>query len=378
MNIITALSNTELHEELKKVNEFNILSKDIQYQEGVIETLKEIHKVDILIMSETIPGELNIYEFINKIKKENKNLKIIIFLKEKKEELEIFLYSKGIHDIYYDNKININEFIKNIKEKNKINKIENKIQKINDNKLFQIIRIIKKLKNKNKKNKIISIIGTHGSGKSVFSINLVKSIKNKKVLLIDFDIINNSIHTLLGVKKYPVNINKEKIEINDLIIKINNNINLICGLDLIYKKNQKIKEEEIKNIFTKLNNIYDYIIVDTSSECFFDYTKFIIRNSDISLFLVESNLIEIEKSKKLLDMYIKNWNIKKEKIKIIMNKQNKNSIYKKILKNIFTDFNIIGEIKYSENYNTLINKNFNYYMNNKIKREFLNVIKIIQ
>ena len=166
--------------------------------------------------------------------------------------------------------------------------------------------------------------------------------------------------------------------INDLIIKINNNINLICGLDLIYKKNQKIKEEEIKNIFTKLNNIYDYIIVDTSSECFFDYTKFIIRNSDISLFLVESNLIEIEKSKKLLDMYIKNWNIKKEKIKIIMNKQNKNSIYKKILKNIFTDFNIIGEIKYSENYNTLINKNFNYYMNKKIKREFLNVIKIIQ
>ena len=77
-------------------------------------------------------------------------------------------------------------------------------------------------------------------------------------------------------------------------------------------------------------------------------------------------------------MYIKNWNIKKEKIKIIMNKQNKNSIYKKILKNIFTDFNIIGEIKYSDNYNTLINKNFNYYMNNKIKREFLNVIKIIQ
>ena len=30
MNIITALSNPELHEELKKVNEFNILSKDIQ------------------------------------------------------------------------------------------------------------------------------------------------------------------------------------------------------------------------------------------------------------------------------------------------------------------------------------------------------------
>lgn len=378
MNIITALSNPGLHEELKKVSEFNILTKDIQYQEGIIETLNEIHKVDILIMSEMIPGELNIYEFINKIKKENKNIKIIIFLKEKKEELEIFLYSKGIYDIYYDNKININDFIKDLKGKNKLEKIENKIQKINNNKLFQIIRIIKKLKNKNKKNKIISILGTHGSGKSIFSINLIKSIKNKKVLLIDFDIINNSIHTLFGVKKYPININKEKIEIEDLIIKINNNINLICGLDLIYKKNKKITEEEIKNIFIKLNKIYDYIIVDTSSECFFDHTKFIIQNSDVSIFLVESNLIEIEKSKNLLEMYIKNWNIKKDKIKIIMNKQNKNSIYKKILKNIFLDFSIIGEIKYNENYNTLINKNFNnYYINNKIKKEFLTVIKNI-
>lgn len=378
MNIITALSNPGLHEELKKVSEFNILTKDIQYQEGIIETLNEIHKVDILIMSEMIPGELNIYEFINKIKKENKNIKIIIFLKEKKEELEIFLYSKGIYDIYYDNKININDFIKDLKGKNKLEKIENKIQKINNNKLFQIIRIIKKLKNKNKKNKIISILGTHGSGKSIFSINLIKSIKNKKVLLIDFDIINNSIHTLFGVKKYPININKEKIEIEDLIIKINNNINLICGLDLIYKKNKKITEEEIKNIFIKLNKIYDYIIVDTSSECFFDHTKFIIQNSDVSIFLIESNLIEIEKSKNLLEMYIKNWNIKKDKIKIIMNKQNKNSIYKKILKNIFIDFSIIGEIKYNENYNTLINKNFNnYYINNKIKKEFLTVIKNI-
>ena len=77
-------------------------------------------------------------------------------------------------------------------------------------------------------------------------------------------------------------------------------------------------------------------------------------------------------------MYIKNWNIKKDKIKIIINKQNKNSIYKKILKNIFLDFSIIGEIKYNENYNTLINKNFNnYYINNKIKKEFLTVMKNI-
>ena len=42
-------------------------------------------------------------------------------------------------------------------------------------------------------------------GKSMFSImlaNLLKE-KNNKILIIDFDVLNNSLHTILGVKKYP-------------------------------------------------------------------------------------------------------------------------------------------------------------------------------
>ena len=33
-----------------------------------------------------------------------------------------------------------------------------------------------------------------------------------------------------------------------------------------------------------------------------DYTKEIIKNSDMALFLVEANLLELKKSKKLLDI----------------------------------------------------------------------------
>ena len=56
-------------------------------------------------------------------------------------------------------------------------------------------------------------------GKSSFSINLSKYIESKKIktLLIDFDFFNNSLHAILGIKKYKKN---NCIEINNSIIHI--------------------------------------------------------------------------------------------------------------------------------------------------------------
>ena len=112
MNIITAISNPELNNTLNKMQEFHVIGKDIQYQEAVLEILRQKNKIDVLFLNEKLPGEYNIYEFIYKIKKEKKNLKIIIFLTEKKEELEIFLFSQGIFDIYYNNEIDTQQIIK--------------------------------------------------------------------------------------------------------------------------------------------------------------------------------------------------------------------------------------------------------------------------
>ena len=63
----------------------------------------------------------------------------------------------------------------------------------------------------------------------------------------------------------------------------------------------------------ELKQYYDLIIIDTSSECFFDYTKNILNESDTILFLLEANLSEIKKSNNLLKIYIKQWKIEKEK-----------------------------------------------------------------
>ena len=96
--------------------------------------------------------------------------------------------------------------------------------------------------------------------------------------------------------------------------------------------------------------------------------------SDSIIFLTDANLIELNKTKKLLEKYINIWKIEKEKINIVFNKININSINNKILENLFSDFNILGKINFNNKYNLIINNNLKM-INRKIKKEYLNIIK---
>lgn len=408
MKIITALENPKTNEKLKEETKFEVIGNDIQYQEGVIEILNKNPEIDLIIISELLTGQIGFKKLIEKIKIINKKIEIIAILKSENEEIKNYLISKGVFNIFYNNKITnnelintinninntrkeieINEEIKKLKkiilEKNSSNKkiLNKEIINRNYSKIKDIILNKINLKNRrkiiNNKNKIISVVGTNGIGKSIFSSLLAKTIKNKKVLLIDFDIFNESINSIFNVKrknnkKANKQINETKNNINNLIIKVNKNIDLICATDFLFENKYKIEKNKIKIFLEEISSKYDLIIIDTTSECFFDYTKEILEKSDLIIFLTQANLIELKKSKNLLDIYINKWKINKQKFNVVFNKDNINAIDDKILKIIFSDFVIIGKIKINKNFNLIINNNLKN-IDKKIKKKFEKIIK---
>ena len=88
IKIVTALGNPSLNTELKKHSEFEVIGKDIQYKDGVLEILELNNDINYLIISEMLDGIISFEELIKKL---NRKIKIIVVLKEKNIEMEEYL-----------------------------------------------------------------------------------------------------------------------------------------------------------------------------------------------------------------------------------------------------------------------------------------------
>lgn len=414
-NIITALGNENVNNKLREYKEINVVMKDIQYKEGIIEILEKEQKIDYIIISELLPGQIEIIKLLKKIQEKNSNINLIIILDKPNEELENKINTNKKIKIYYNNQIKIKELASLIINKNNNEDLKKEIQKLKkiiqeknieirkktnqqeiekeiENEYYEKNKIIKLLnmkKEQTKKNgKIIVVSGIGGVGKSIFTVNISKSLeKNKKrILIIDLDIFNNSIHTLFGVEKNSnkleeeleeYKIEKKEKDIKKEIIKINKYINIISGTEIMLK-NKTINENEFIKIIEEERKNYDAIIIDTATELNFKYTKEIMKKSDKIIFLSEANIMQIKKTYNMLDIYLKYWKIEKEKINIIFNKVKNDSIDEEILKEIFKDYKILGMVKDIQHCNTIVNNNMkSIFINKKIKKQYIKLQKKI-
>lgn len=143
--IITAIGNILINEELKNKGKYIIQTPDIQFEEDLIEVLKNKKDTDVIILNIEIIKKENLYNYINKIKQINQFIKIIILAEKENEEIKNILFACGIKDIFYGNEINILK-LEEIINKNKTTE-EILTEEINN--LKEII-----LKEKNNKNKL--------------------------------------------------------------------------------------------------------------------------------------------------------------------------------------------------------------------------------
>lgn len=167
MKIITAIENKKINEQLRCIDNIEILNADIQYKEGILEYLEKNEKVDLIILKDNLPGQIDLLNLINEINKINNKIKIIIFIKN--NYLEKYENIKNIKYIYLE-KITLNNILK-------VLNIEIEKEK-NDN------------TNDNFNAKTIQISGNSGAGKTVVTAILLKivcEIKKEKILLIDED-----------------------------------------------------------------------------------------------------------------------------------------------------------------------------------------------
>ena len=147
--IITAIGNPAINEILKEKKELDIIGSDAQYKEAIFEML-EINKIDFLIISDTIFNNENLFEEIVNIKKWQKNIKIILLVKNKNNNFEKIKKQKNIYLINFNKKYiieKINKIINNKYQKNIIKKdlffINCNLNiKLNKNMFFENTKII--------------------------------------------------------------------------------------------------------------------------------------------------------------------------------------------------------------------------------------------
>ena len=208
-------------------------------------------------------------------------------------------------------------------------------------------------------------------GKTIFISILSRIIKAKKILVIDFDLVNNNLYTMYGVNSIPRSM-KDKLKDDEYLSEFRlNERNIISSVKYVFDENYILKHEKIEEMIEKLKEKYDLILIDTTFDIRYQkLMKELINISSKTVCLVEGNLVCMKKTKELLETNRQNT----KKINIIYNKKNKYTIEENVLKMIFFKYKFIGTLSYDCKYDKIINKNLNaLYITSNIEKEFTKI-----
>lgn len=351
---------------------------DIDNQESLFKWLnKKIY--NILILSDSLVGFYSKYGLIKKIKSINKKIKVIVILEEKDEKFEEYLFENGIEDFFNNGSFTLEDIISRLNKYEEI-KISPKIFLKADTKIEE--REEKYMVSLNSQN-IFAVFGNSGCGKSTFSYlysRYLGEISNLKILVIDFDIEKGDLNLFFHLPSKPKDIEYELPEdknssLNYLVDMIDKNVFAEYNFEKCLISKSEITNVEVisgnKSLNICLNTLipmyyekilemaklkFDVIFLDVSSSMFLDSTQFSVCNATDIFFVIEPNMLSIERAKRTLSDICENWNIDNKKIKILVNKYKRYSLEKELIKELLRAYEIVSFIPYSEEIESMLNQ----------------------
>ena len=417
-----------------------IINEQLPGEINFIELIKKIKKINkkikiiIILEKEDEIKEIELKKInVNEIYYNNKiTLEYLIKIIKEKEINKEEELKKEINELKQI--IKMNELKNNTK---KMKKVKNNNKKFfskneisyNQESFNRVIDIIRNIKHKQKeinikencKGTVINMSGYKGSGKSVITLMLanILSDRNYRILIININseeidfysyILNYSkgdTKKFYIKKKYfyrkskSINFQKNnKINIKNLklkkeilknkIYKFKNFYNIEKNINNIlknYNKNIKIlninklnknyfKIKYLNKIIKYFKNNFNYIFLEINYEEKIKNIKLkkeIIKNIDKNLIILEPNKIGILRTERIIKKLII---MENEKINIIINKNNKNSINKEIINNYFKSYKILTSIKNTTMFEKIINSKL-ILKNNLIYLKLKKVVKIL-
>ena len=349
--ILSAVGSDVIRELL---SEYGVMA-DIPYQEGVIEAIKRDF-IDVLIVYANLEGDMDKYMFIEKIREIDSKIEIFVIIDEEDDNYKNYLFKKGIFNIFVNEKTSKEELINAINNDNanKPHKFDLRQKKSYHSKLIENKKRIENRPNlmpRFQRQQIISFTGMGSTGKTTIATQLgILIAKNSraKVLLIDFDTINSNLF-----EKY---VQKTKYF---------SNLDVLTGNKSLFVCEKILNTEYYTRILEKAKELYDFIIIDTSSNIFVDATQFSLLNSNVIFYVAEATNISFERTFRALKEIFPVWGVNNNKIKLIINKYHKNSPSKLIINEMMKDIPIAGYISFSGEYDEYLNSGKPYAIDNE-------------
>lgn len=252
MKMIVAINNKIAEEKItnkyySKYEIYIVKSSDMIFKL----TLNE--KKAIVILRDDIKGSISFKDLIFKLKEKNNDIQIVVLVKELTKELKEMLFAKEIFNIIEGKKFSFSELEDLIENPKMI--------------------VYKEKLNDNIASNVILITGGRGVGKTLVSILFSRTLakdRKKKVLLLDFDLLYPTLDVYLDINRNYSLVDYIDDLMNDKIKSMEN----YESLDLKYNNLRYIlnsksigipSNENIIKIIESLKNIYDYVVIDTSS-----------------------------------------------------------------------------------------------------------------